>query len=108
MSGQATTVFTVPGDPRGPMTPYIECKQYEDFWQFHCHPCRYETTVSIFILGSDLLFRMQYNNAGVKLFTDEQNFKVPGNGINPMDLSVEGYRSKNVKLRRPPAQDSDY
>jgi len=99
--------FTVPSDIRGPPQPHVDLKQYEDFWQFTCTPCKFETAVTVDIVGSELLFTMKYNNSGVKLFSDEEAFKVPG-GINPADLSVEGYRTKVVKLKRPPARDEFY
>eukprot|EP01124_Arcella_intermedia_P013047 TRINITY_DN19446_c0_g1_i1.p1 TRINITY_DN19446_c0_g1~~TRINITY_DN19446_c0_g1_i1.p1 ORF type:complete len:111 (-),score=17.30 TRINITY_DN19446_c0_g1_i1:35-367(-) len=90
--------------------PVVECKQFDQYWTFNVTPCRFVVQVTVFVTygdPSEILFRMEYNNSGVKLFKDEKSYKVPGL-IHPNHLKIEGYRTKTITLSRPPADEDTF
>eukprot|EP01123_Difflugia_compressa_P006728 TRINITY_DN19078_c0_g1_i1.p1 TRINITY_DN19078_c0_g1~~TRINITY_DN19078_c0_g1_i1.p1 ORF type:complete len:113 (+),score=13.12 TRINITY_DN19078_c0_g1_i1:12-350(+) len=98
-------VAPVPGSHS--MQPIVDYKQYDTYWTFNVTPCRFAVHVTVSVLYGDpteLIFKMEYNNSGVKLFNDEKVYKIPGL-MNPNDLKIEGYRTKTITLTRPPADD---
>jgi len=97
-------VFNVTGVSNGSWTPQMGMDTSEEYWTFSALPSRFDTKVSVFIREKELLFVMEYNNAGAKWHTDEQSFALPHTPV-PGDLTIEGYRTKTLKLKRPPPPD---
>jgi len=104
MSQDNSAVFTVLPTPGGGFQPHISMQVTEEWWIFTAEPCRLETKVSIQIRPDELVFILEYNNAGAKQYTEEQAFKLPHTPM-PGDLIIEGYRTKSIRLRRPPPRD---